>query len=93
MHFLVQMEVSIPHGIDGEVLDEVKTAERTRAHEIQRTGKWPNLWRVAGRYANVSVFDVETIDELHDLLTSLPMFPYLDITVTPLCHHPSSLPS
>jgi len=93
VHFLVQMEVSIPHGIDSEVLDGVKHAERLRAHEIQRAGKWPHLWRVAGRYANVSVFDVETIDELHELLASLPMFPYLDITVTPLCHHPSLLPA
>lgn len=93
MHFLVQMEVSIPHGIDSDYLDGVKSAERARAHEIQRSGKWPHLWRVAGRYANVGVFDVDTIDELHELLVSLPMFPFLDITVTPLCHHPSALPA
>ncbi|WP_084402471.1 muconolactone Delta-isomerase family protein [Cupriavidus sp. amp6] len=35
----------------------------------------PHLWRVVGRYSNVSVFDVESNDELHELLSSLPLFP------------------
>lgn len=91
MLFLAQMEVSLPHDLDDDVLAKLKDAERERAQEIQRSGRWPHLWRVAGRYANVSVFDVESVDELHELLSSLPMFPYLDITVTPLATHPSAL--
>lgn len=91
MLFLAEMEVSLPHDLDDDVLAKLKDAERERAREIQRSGRWPHLWRVAGRYANVSVFDVESVDELHELLSSLPMFPYLDITVTPLATHPSAL--
>ena len=48
----------------------------------QRDGRWPHLWRVAGRYANVSILDVGSVDELHELLSGLPLFPYLDIRVT-----------
>ncbi|MDN5851277.1 MAG: muconolactone Delta-isomerase [Actinomycetia bacterium] len=91
MLFLAEMEVSLPHDLADDVLAKLKDAERERAQEIQRSGRWPHLWRVAGRYANVSVFDVESVDELHELLSSLPMFPYLDITVTPLANHPSAL--
>lgn len=91
MHFLAQMEVTIPHNIDTEKLERLLTAERERAQELQRQGKWPQLWRVAGRYANVSVLDVESIDELHELLSSLPMFPFLDIRVTPMTRHPSKV--
>lgn len=91
MLFLAQMEVRLPHDLDSDVLQTLKDAERDRSQEIQRSGRWPHLWRVAGRYANVSVFDVESVDELHDLLSSLPMFAYLDITVTPLAAHPSAL--
>ncbi|GII23309.1 muconolactone Delta-isomerase [Planosporangium mesophilum] len=91
MLFLAQMDVTIPHGIDPDELAKLKEAEKQRAQEIQRSGKWPHLWRVAGRYANVSVFDVDSVDELHELLSSLPMFPFLDVTVTPLSRHPSAL--
>ena len=44
---------------------------------------------MAGRYANVSVLDVASVDELHELLSGLPLFPYLDIRVTPLARHPT----
>jgi muconolactone D-isomerase len=36
------------------------------------------------------VFDVDSLDELHALLTSLPLFPYMQIEIMPLCRHPSS---
>ncbi|MFE7204190.1 muconolactone Delta-isomerase [Pseudonocardia alni] len=91
MLFLARMEVSIPRDIDADELQKLKDAERARAHDIQRSGRWPHLWRVAGRYANVSVFDVESVDEVHELISSLPMFAFMDITITPLATHPSSL--
>ena len=56
-----------------------------------RSGRWPHLWRIVGEYANVSVFDVESNDALHELLSGLPLFPYMDIQVTPLAKHPSSI--
>lgn len=43
------------------------------------------------RYANVSVLDVGSVDELHELLSGLPLFPYLDIRVTPLARHPNAI--
>lgn len=59
--------------------------------EIQRSGAWPQLWRVVGEYAKISVFDVADGDELHTLLSSLPLFPFMRIHVTPLAQHPSKL--
>ena len=91
MLFLVQMQVNIPHDEDPKLVKERKTAEKERAQQLQREGTWLHLWRVVGRYANVSVFDVESPDQLHELLSTLPLFPYLDVTVTPLCGHPSAL--
>jgi muconolactone D-isomerase len=58
---------------------------------LQGTGKWPHLWRIAGEYANFSVLDVADNDELHRLLSGLPLFPYMDIAVTPLAKHPSKM--
>ena len=58
---------------------------------MQRKGKWPHIWRVAGRYANISVLDVADNDELHELLWGLPLFPYMSVAVTPLAAHPSDI--
>lgn len=91
MQFLVRMDVHLPHDMSHEVADDLRARERARAQDIQRSGKWPELWRVVGRYANVSRFDVESGDELHELLSSLPLFPYMEIEVTALTRHPSKL--
>ena len=70
---------------------DVLSREKAYSQELQRSGKWPYLWRIAGEYANVSIFDVADNDELHDLLSGLPLFPYMDIHVTPLATHPSAI--
>jgi muconolactone D-isomerase len=37
------------------------------------------------------VFDVVTHDALHAILSSLPLFPFMEISVTSLARHPSSI--
>lgn len=91
MLFQVRMDVHIPATIAAETVEQLKTTERERAQDLQRSGKWRHLWRIAGQYANVSIFDVSGNEELHDLLSSLPLFPFMRIEVTPLCRHPSSV--
>lgn len=91
MLFHVTMNVRLPHDMPREKADDLKATERAIAQQLQRDGKWRHLWRVAGRYANVSVFDVRDAQELHDILSSLPLFPYMDVAVTALCRHPSSV--
>jgi muconolactone D-isomerase len=91
MLFQVEMDVRIPHDVLAERADALKQAERARAQDLQRAGVWLHLWRVAGRYANLSIFDVSGPQELHDILSTLPLFPFMEIRVTPLCRHPSSI--
>jgi len=90
MLFHVNMNVQIPHGADPEKIRQVSAAEHERAKELQLQGKWLHLWRVAGKYASVSVFNVESPDELHEILNSLPLYPFMEIEVTALCRHPGS---
>ncbi|MGL5361388.1 MAG: muconolactone Delta-isomerase [Bosea sp. (in: a-proteobacteria)] len=91
MLFHVQMDVHLPHDMPTEKADTLKRTERARAQELQKSGKWRHLWRIAGRYANVSIFDVADVQELHDILSTLPLFPFMEIKVSPLCRHPSSI--
>lgn len=91
MLYHVRMDVRIPHDMDPEVKADLVAREKAFAQDVQHSGRWPHLWRVVGEYANVSIFDVESNDALHDLLAGLPLFPYMDITVTPLAVHPSDV--
>lgn len=91
MLFHVRMDVRIPHDLDPDVRADLVARERDRALELQQSGVWPQLWRIVGEYANISILDVTSNDELHDLLQSLPLFPYMTVKVTPLAQHPSKL--
>jgi muconolactone D-isomerase len=91
MLYLVHMQVNIPTDMDPERAAALKAEEKAFSQQLQREGTWRHLWRVAGEYANYSVFDVESNDELHTLLSALPLFPFMKIRVTPLAQHPSAL--
>ena len=91
MLFHVRMDVRIPHSADPVRIDELKRVEKERSQTLQREGKWRHLWRMSGQYSNISIFDVADTQELHDLVSTLPLFPFMEISVTPLNRHPSSI--
>ena len=91
MLFLVRMDVNIPRDLPEAQANEIKAREKAYSQDLQRDGRWKSIWRVVGEYANVSIFDVQSNDELHGLLSGLPLFPYMQIKVKPLANHPSSI--
>ena len=91
MLFLVRMDVHIPHDLAPAQVDDIKAREKAYAQQLQRDGQWQHLWRVVGEYANYSVFDVDSNDSLHQILSQLPLFPYMKLHVTPLAQHPSAI--
>ena len=91
MLFAVRMDVDIPLDLDLAVRDETLAREKAYSQDLQRGGEWKHLWRVVGQYSNVSVFDVESNERLHEILWGMPLFPYMTIEVTPLATHPSAI--
>ena len=91
MLYHVRMDVHPPHGIDPAEFDHLKATEKARAQELQREGTWVHLWRIAGQYSNISIFDVPDHDTLHAILSTLPLFPFMKIEVLPLARHGSAI--
>lgn len=91
MMFAVEMDVNIPHGLDPKVRDETIATEKAYSQQLQRDGEWVHIWRKAGQYSNLSIFDVKDNERLHEILWNLPLFPYMNITITPLATHPSDI--
>ncbi|MDP9983817.1 muconolactone D-isomerase [Pseudarthrobacter oxydans] len=85
------MDVNLPADFPAAEAAEIKAKEKAYSHELQRSGKWPEIWRVVGEYANYSIFDVDSNDELHEILQNLPLFPFMAISVVPLAKHPSDV--
>jgi muconolactone D-isomerase len=89
--FAVTMEVHLPPDLDPDFRAGLLAREKAYSHEHQRAGKWPHIWRLTGRFANLSIFDVDSHEELNDILWGLPLFPYMQIEVKPLSQHPSDI--
>ncbi|ARJ71000.1 muconolactone Delta-isomerase [Paracoccus contaminans] len=91
MLFHVRMDVHLPRDLPPEEAAEILAREKAYSQALQHSGKWRHIWRLAGEYANFSIFDVQDNAELHEILTGLPLFRFMKITVTPLLRHPSSI--
>ena len=57
MLFHVKMTVNLPLDMDPALATRLKADEKELAQRLQREGSWRHLWRIAGHYANYSVFD------------------------------------
>ena len=88
MEFLVRIEVGIPADLDPDRLAALQQAEAVRARELVAEGTLRRIWRVPGRRASVSLYEAPDASALHAALSSLPLFPYLDIEVQALAVHP-----
>lgn len=93
MLFHIRMDVNIPAALPQEQAAAIKAREKAYSQELQASGKWRHLWRLAGQYSNISIFDTDSVEELHALISALPLFPFMKIEVMPLCRHPSSIRS
>ena len=91
MLFHVRMDVRIPHDLPSDEAAEIIAREKAYSQELQHGGKWRHTWRIAGQYSNYSVFDVKDNTELHEILSGLPLFKFMQIEVTPLLRHPSAV--
>jgi muconolactone D-isomerase len=88
MEFLVHMAVGrIDTGDERE--KQLRQEEAVRSRELAAQGILVRLWRVPGRRENWGIWRADDCDQLHNAFVSLPLFPYLQITVHPLASHPN----
>jgi muconolactone D-isomerase len=86
--FLVEIDVAALARLPLDEQRSIMLAERARGRELLESGVIAHIWRLPGRHANVSVWLAADADELHEHLTSLPVWPHARVTVTALATHP-----
>ncbi|NKE08831.1 MULTISPECIES: muconolactone Delta-isomerase family protein [Kocuria] len=91
MKFLCQMQVTFPESMSPEEVAQKQAEEKEYSQALQRSGEFEAIYRVVGKYANVSIFEVESNQRLHEILSGFPMFPYMSIETTALATHPNAI--
>lgn len=89
MEFLVRIEIRWPPERPAEERKRIFAQELEAGQELARAGALRRLWRIPGRWANWSLYEVEDATALHAALTSLPLYPWMDIEVHALAEHPN----
>lgn len=89
MEFLVKIEIVWPPSAPESEREAIFAEELAVGQRLAAEGKLRRLWRIPGRWANWSLYDVGDATELHRSLTSLPLYPWMDIEVHALAEHPN----
>jgi muconolactone D-isomerase len=89
MEFLVRQSNKMPMTPDwADQRQALVREERKRATELRDAGILQRLWRVPGTRDSIGLYRVRDATELHEVLASLPMFPWMEMVVEPLATHP-----
>ncbi|MFE1754435.1 muconolactone Delta-isomerase family protein [Streptomyces anandii] len=88
--FLVEITTTVPEGTAEEEVARRRAAEAVRARELAGSGHLARLWRPVGELRSIGVWRAEDETELREkVLGTLPLRPWMTLTVTPLESHPN----
>ncbi|NJP47942.1 muconolactone Delta-isomerase [Actinacidiphila epipremni] len=88
MEWLVRTHNRLPADTPAAERERLRAAERGRAMELRAEGVLRKLWRTPGSTGTVALYECRDATHLHDVLSSLPVFPWLEVSVEPLATHP-----
>jgi muconolactone D-isomerase len=88
MEFLVHITVNLPPDLPEPRRSELVAAEQVRGRELIAEGTLVRIWRLPGRFANVSLYRAADATALHAAITSLPLWPWMEVHVDALAVHP-----
>jgi muconolactone D-isomerase len=88
--FLVEITTAVPEGTDPAEVERRRAAEAVRAKELAATGHLARLWRPVGELRSIGLWRAADEADLHEkVLGTLPLRPWMTLTVTPVEPHPN----
>ena len=92
MEFLVEFEVNVPDGAPASEVEARNRAEASAAARLVNEGHLLRLWKPPAAPAETKALGLYRADsqaQLSGLLRALPLYDWMNITVTPLEPHPN----
>lgn len=88
--FVVEITTSLPDTMGQSEVDDLRAAEAVRAKELTATGNLVRLWRPIGEMRSIGLWAAQDEDDLRaNVLGTLPLRPWMTITVTAVQPHPN----
>jgi muconolactone delta-isomerase len=92
MEYLIDFLITIPDDAPADEVRERLDGETTRVAELAAEGRALRVWKPLpedGRRRALGLYRADSDAELDAILASLPLKPWMEITVTPLAAHPN----
>jgi muconolactone D-isomerase len=86
MEYLTDMVTKVPEGTSSTKVDTLHSAEAVRASELTKAGHLVRLWRPPlgpGEWRSIGLFRAAGGAELREILASLPLHIWMQVTITP----------
>lgn len=88
--FLVGLKTTFPEDMDPAEIQRLRAAEAVRAEYLAGEGHLVRLWRPVGELRSIGLWRAADEDRLRsEVLGTLPLFPWMTATVTPVASHPN----
>jgi muconolactone D-isomerase len=92
MEYLVEFTITIPDGTPAAEIEQRRADEATRVAELAAQGHALRVWKPLpenGRPRALALYRASSDNELEAILDSLPLHPWMEVSVTPLAKHPN----
>jgi muconolactone D-isomerase len=92
MDYLVDFTITVPEGTPASEVEQRTTGEVTRVAELAAQGHALRVWRPLpddGRSRAIGLYRAADDSELQAILASLPLRPWMKISVRALAEHPN----
>jgi muconolactone D-isomerase len=96
MEFLVEFDVNVPDGAPATEVEVRESAEASAAARLVDEGHLIRLWKppaAPGETKALGLYRADSEAQLAGLLGALPLYDWMQVTVTPLEPHPSDPPA
>jgi muconolactone D-isomerase len=87
MEFLINIKIEWPEGMDPELKERISVHEREVAAELAKKGHLIRMWRTPGRRENWGLWQAKDATQMHEIISSLPVWPWMNVTVHALARH------
>jgi muconolactone D-isomerase len=92
MEYLVDFTITVPDDTTPAEFEQRTTGEETRVAELAEQGHALRVWKPLpedGRRRALGLYRAANDSELQAILESLPLYPWMEITVLSLAEHPN----
>jgi muconolactone D-isomerase len=91
MEFLVEFEVNVPDGTAASEVDARSSAEAAGAAKLADEGRLVRVWKASAALPQtvIGLYRADSQAGLDELLAALPLYDWMQVSVTPLEPHPN----